>query len=477
MQSPTHQSLERSIGLPMAIILTISSIIGSGVFKKVAPMMAELQSPTWVLLAWVLAGLVSLAGALSVAEISGQIADSGGAYVFLREIYGKTVAFFFGWGNFAVIRTASISSIAYVFAESVHALFPVPETDPALASWTFLGFLHPLDNLGVKLIAIFLIALLTLVNYRGLRYGSLLSRYTTGTVVVSLVAIVALSLLSGKGDISHITQHAATFETATGSGFSFFALFFSAMLAAFWAYEGWITLSFIGEEIKDPHRNLPKAIFWGMMAVIGIYLSVNFAYMFVLPAEDLIAVHQSSNQVAAIAVVSHIIGPIGRLLIAALIIVSTFGCTNTTILLAARLYYKMAQNKEFFKAAGEVHPKFHTPGKALLMQGVWASVLILSGSFDQLTDMLIFASFIFYGLSAFGVFILRRRNGGVRPETYQVPLYPVLPALFVLFCIVLVIITLYNRPGEAAMGLLLILTGAPLYYRWNKKNVANATNK
>jgi APA family basic amino acid/polyamine antiporter len=464
-----QQSLERSIGLPLAIILTISSIIGSGVFKKVAPMMAELQSPGWVLAAWVLAGIVSLAGALSVAELSGQIADSGGAYVFLREIYGKAVAFFFGWGNFAVIRTASISSIAYVFAESVHALVPVPETGEALSAISIGGVIFPFANLGVKLIAILLIAFLTLINYRGLRYGSIVSRYATSTVVISLVAIVLLGLFAGSGGMANISTNTAGYARFEGDTFGFVAVFFSAMLAAFWAYEGWITLSFIGGEIKNPNRNLPLAILFGMLGVIAIYLSVNFAYMYVLPAGDLIAVHESQNQVAAIAVVERIIGPIGRLLIAALIIVSTFGCTNTTILLAARLYYKMAQNKEFFKAAGEVQPRFHTPGNALLMQGAWAVVLILSGSFDQLTDMLIFASFIFYGLCAFGVFILRKRNGGA-PSTYRVPLYPVLPALFVLFCIALVVITMYNRPGESLFGLVLILTGAPFYYWWTRKN-------
>lgn len=464
-----QQSLERSIGLPLAIILTISSIIGSGVFKKVAPMMAELQSPGWVLAAWVLAGIVSLAGALSVAELSGQIADSGGAYVFLREIYGKAVAFFFGWGNFAVIRTASISSIAYVFAESVHALVPVPETGEALSAISIGGVIFPFANLGVKLIAILLIAFLTLINYRGLRYGSIVSRYATSTVVISLVAIVLLGLFAGSGGMANISTNTAGYARFEGDTFGFVAVFFSAMLAAFWAYEGWITLSFIGGEIKNPNRNLPLAILFGMLGVIAIYLSVNFAYMYVLPAGDLIAVHESQNQVAAIAVVERIIGPIGRLLIAALIIVSTFGCTNTTILLAARLYYKMAQNKEFFKAAGEVQPRFHTPGNALLMQGAWAVVLILSGSFDQLTDMLIFASFIFYGLCAFGVFILRKRNGSA-PSTYRVPLYPVLPALFVLFCIALVVITMYNRPGESLFGLVLILTGAPFYYWWTRKN-------
>ena len=272
-----QQSLERSIGLPMAIILTISSIIGSGVFKKVAPMMAELQSPGWVLAAWVLAGIVSLAGALSVAELSGQIADSGGAYVFLREIYGKAVAFFFGWGNFAVIRTASISSIAYVFAESVHALVPVPETGEALSSVSIGGVIFPFANLGVKLIAILLIAFLTLINYRGLRYGSFVSRYATSTVVVSLVAIVLLGLFAGSGGMANISTNTAGYARFEGDTFGFVAVFFSAMLAAFWAYEGWITLSFIGGEIKNPNRNLPLAILFGMLGVIAIYLSVNFA--------------------------------------------------------------------------------------------------------------------------------------------------------------------------------------------------------
>jgi APA family basic amino acid/polyamine antiporter len=348
---------------------------------------------------------------------------------------------------------------------------PVPETGEALSAISIGGVIFPFANLGVKLIAILLIAFLTLINYRGLRYGSFVSRYATSTVVVSLVAIVLLGLFAGSGGMANISTNTAGYARFEGDTFGFVAVFFSAMLAAFWAYEGWITLSFIGGEIKNPNRNLPLAILFGMLGVIAIYLSVNFAYMYVLPAGDLIAVHESQNQVAAIAVVERIIGPVGRLLIAALIIVSTFGCTNTTILLAARLYYKMAQNKEFFKAAGEVQPRFHTPGNALLMQGVWAAVLILSGSFDQLTDMLIFASFIFYGLCAFGVFILRKRNGGA-PNTYRVPLYPVLPALFVLFCIAQVVLTLYNRPGESRFGLVLILTGAPFYYRWTRKNRA-----
>lgn len=461
-------SLDRSIGLNLAIILMISSIIGSGVFKKVAPMTAELQSPLWVLLAWVVAGVVSLAGALSVAELSGQIADSGGAYVFLREIYGRAVAFFFGWGNFAVIRTASISSIAYVFAESVNALVTVPEGPEGLAALSLGGVIFPFHNLGVKGLAIGLILLLTMINYRGLKYGSTVSRLATSTVVVSLVVIFFLGIFGGAGKWENFTTNAAGFSEVKADNFGFVAVFFSAMLAAFWAYEGWITLSFVGGEIRNPHRNLPLAIFLGMLGVIAIYVLVNFSYLFVLPAEEMIALHESQNKVAAIAVIERIVGSAGTVFIAGLIIISTFGCTNTTILMAARLYFKMAQNGEFFRKAGEVHPRFHTPGNALLMQGAWSCVLILSGSFDQLTDMLIFASFIFYGLCAFGVFVMRKRNGGP-PATYRTPFYPVLPAIFVLFCIALVIITLYNRPGESVIGLLLILTGLIPFYLWRNR--------
>lgn len=463
--------LNRSLGLFMACVLIVSSIIGSGVFKKVAPMSAELQSPTWVLLAWVAAGIVSLAGALSVAEVSGQIAGSGGAYVFLREIFGKTVAFFYGWANFAVIRTASVASIAYVFAESVNALAPLPEFPESVAKWSFLGLLTPLDNIGVKLLAIGLVALLTAVNYRGLGFASTLSRWATTTVVVCLVLLVFIGLFSAEGSWSHISTNTQGFAALKSSGFGYTAAFFSAMLSAFWAYEGWITLTFLGGEIRNPHRNLPLALFFGMLAVIAIYVTVNFAYLYVLPVDDLINVHESSNKVAAIAVIERVMGNIGILPLAILICVSTFGCTNTTILLAARLYYAMSKRGEFFESAGKVHPRFRTPGNALVMQGFWAALLILSGSFDQLTDMLIFASFIFYGLCAYGVFILRKRNGGA-PSTYRVPGYPVVPALFVLFCIALVGITLYNRPGEAGIGLLLIFTGVPFFYYWKDRKAA-----
>jgi APA family basic amino acid/polyamine antiporter len=460
--------LDRTLTLSMAIVLVISSIIGSGVFKKVAPMTAELLSPTWVLAAWVAAGLVTLAGTLSVAEVSGQITGSGGAYVFLREIYGKTIAFFFGWSNYAVIRTASVASIAYVFAESVNALYPLPGFSQTVSSLSLGGVIFPFANIGVKLLAVALVVGLTFLNFRGVKQAGILSQWTTATVVISLFIIVLLGLSWQGGTWENISQTAAGYERLRASGFTFFAAFFSAMLAAFWAYEGWITVSFVGGEIQNPRKNLPLALFFGMLAVIAIYLLVNLAYHQVMTADELIGIHEGKNKIAAVAVIEKIVGPAGILFIALLICVSTFGCTNTTILLGARLYFAMARRGEFFASAGKVHPKYRTPGNALWYQAFWSSVLILSGSFDQLTDMLIFASFLFYGLCTYGVFILRMRNGGA-PVSYKVPGYPIVPALFVTFCLVLIVVTLYNRPGEAIIGLLLIFTGIPFYLKWKNR--------
>jgi len=240
------------------------------------------------------------------------------------------------------------------------------------------------------------------------------------------------------------------------------------LLAAFWAYEGWNTVGFLGGEIKEPHRNLPLALFAGMMIIIGAYVVVNFTYLYVLPVDQIIDAHQSQNQIAAVAVVRHFAGDTGATLISIVILVTTLGCTNATILMPPRVYNAMAKDGLFFRRAADIHPAFHTPNPALWMQGIWASLLVLSGSFDQLTDMLIFAAFFFYGATAFGVFVMRRREPNAE-RPYKVWGYPVVPALFVLFCAALIVITCINHPREAGIGTALMLTGVPMYFFWNRK--------
>jgi basic amino acid/polyamine antiporter, APA family len=451
--------LIRSITLASAIVLVVSSVIGSGVYKKVAPMSAELLSPKLVLLAWILGGIISLCGALSNAEIAGMMADSGGEYVYFRRIYGRFMAFMWGWSTFAVIKTASVSSIAYVFAQSFNAIFPLPHLPESVESLQFWIF-RPFENAGVKGLTIFLILALTYVNTRGLRGGAALSEWITRFVIVSLAGIVLSGLLFGGGSWANVATNSTQYVEIKAM--------FAALLAAFWAYEGWNTVGFLGGEIQNPNKNLPLALFFGMLVIIGAYVLVNFTYHYVLPVDQLVDVHKAKNDIAAVAVIRHFAGGIGATLISIIILVTTFGCTNSTILMPPRVYYAMAKDGLFFPRAAEIHPKYNTPNPALWIQGVWACLLVLSGSFDQLTDMLIFAAFFFYGATAFGVFVLRRREPDAE-RPYKVWGYPIVPALFVLFCVALILITCINQPREAGLGTALMLTGVPFYWYWNRR--------
>lgn len=458
--------LVRSITLAGATILVVSSVIGSGVYKKVAPMSAELLSPDLVLWAWALAGIISLCGALSNAEIAGMMADSGGEYVYFRKIYGKFMAFMWGWSTFAVIKTAAVAGIAYVFSQSFNAIFPLPHLPESIESFEFLVF-KPFENAGVKTLTISLILVLTWLNSRGLKNGEFLSTWATRLVIVGLAGVVISGLLFGGGSLQNFQTPSVQFVDRSWTEMSFIKAMFTALLAAFWGYEGWNTLGFIGGEIKNPNRNLPLALFSGMLIIMGAYLLVNFTYLYVLPIDQIVNVYQSQNEIAAVAVVRHFAGDFGATLISITILITTLGCTNATILMPPRVYYAMAKDGLFFSRAKEIHPEYHTPNPALWMQGLWACLLVLSGSFDQLTDMLIFAAFFFYGATAFGVFILRKREPDAE-RPYKVWGYPVVPALFVLFCATLIVVTCFTHPREAGLGVVLMLTGVPFYWYWNK---------
>jgi len=464
---PKQGKLVPSLGLLSACLLVISSIVGSGVFKKVAPMSVELQSPIWVLIALLLAGMISLFGALSNAEIAGLLADSGGEYVYYRKIYNKLFAFLYGWASFTAIRSASIASVAYVFAQSFNNLFTLPHLSESLEKISIFGFFYPLDNLGVKALAIFLILFLTFINYRGLKLGEKLNNSVTLIVVFCILGIIIMGLTIGDGNWQNIFSHTKKFDSL--SGIDFTKSLFVAMLSAFWAFEGWSSVGYVGGEIKNPQKNIPMALGIGVFFVIILYVMVNYTYLFVLPINEMIEVGKTKNSVAALVVVKHFLSNPGVIFVSILILISTFGCTNSTILMASRLYYKMSNDGLFFKSANFIHPRFNTPSFSLFIQAIWTSILVLSGSFDQLTDMLIFASFIFYGTTTLGVFILRYKMPNT-PRPYKVVGYPIIPAIFIIFCLMLIGITLISRTGEALVGLILILTGLPFYFYWNRKN-------
>ncbi|MBL8006041.1 MAG: amino acid permease [Ignavibacteria bacterium] len=465
-----HSSgLLTKLGLYTAVLIVISSMIGSGIFKKAAPMALELQSGGILLLCWVIAGIVTLIGAATNAEIAGLIAAPGGQYVYFKEMYGKAFAFIYGWSCFSVIQSASIASIAYVFAESVNAVIPLPHLSDSIEKLSIFGIFYPLDSFGVKSLTIITIVFLTAANYLGVIFGGFISNLFTTLKVIGIVIIIVLGLTISGGSVSNIGPVGESVNAQYGSNLGLFGAMFAAMLGAFWAYDGWNNIGYLGGEVKNPKRNIPLALFAGVGIVMAVYLLTNFVYLYVMPVSEIIEIANKENTIIAVEVMRKFIGNGGAFFISVLIMISTFGTTNGTILASSRIYFAMSRDNLFFKSAGNVHPKFKTPYTSLLMQGMWASVLVLSGTFDQLTDMLIFASFIFYGAGAFGVFILRKKmKDAHRP--YKAIGYPLIPFIFVLFCITLVIVTIIQNPRDAGIGLVLVLSGIPFYMFWNKKS-------
>jgi len=460
-----QRSMAKTLGLGYVIIFVIANIIGSGVYKKIAPMAAELQSSSWILLVWIAAGVITLLGALSNAEIAGMLADTGGEFVYLKKIYGRFFSFLYGWSLFTVIQTGAISGVAYVFTQSLHSIIPIPEILPSLQHVTIGGVFFPFQDFGIKLVTILVILMFTFLNMTGLRGGAWVSKAILILVGAGLLVIVLFGLTSNVAKPANFMN-----VKDLANGTVTLSSFYTAMLAAFWAYQGWVSVGFIGGEIKDPTRNIPKGIAAGVGMIIVIYAVVNLTYLSLLSIPELISINEAGNQIAGVEAVRSFWGTAGVVFISLLILLSTLGCLHASILTGSRPYYAMAREGLFFNGIGKLN-RHIVPGNSLLWQGIWASVLVLSGTFDQLTDMLIFAVYIFYGATATGVFILRRRM----PDThrpYKVWGYPIVPAIFVLFCIGLFFNTIITRPREAMIGLTLILTGIPVYFIFRRKGQA-----
>lgn len=450
--------LVRALGLGYVIIFVVANIIGSGVYKKIAPMAAELHSTGWILLAWVAGGIVTLFGALSNAEVAGLLADTGGEFVYLKKIYNRFFAFMYGWSLFTVIQTATISSLAYVFAQSLNSIVPLPHLLSSLSELSLFGVFFPFQDFGVKFVAIVLILILTILNILGLKSGAGVSKAITYLVAAGLLIIVVFGLASPKASFPG-------FRSETMSATVSISSFYTAMLASFWAYQGWVSVGFIGGEIKDARRNIPRGIVVGVFVVIAVYLLVNYTYLSLLSVPELVQVHEAGNQIAAVEAVRSFWGTGGVLFISLLILLTTLGCTNASILTGSRPYFAMAREKLFSSGIGHLN-RFNVPSTSLLWQGIWASLLVLSGTFDQLTDMVVFAVFMFYGATTLGVFVLRRKMPDAH-RPYRVWGYPYVPAFYILFCISLFVNTIVARPREAAIGLVLILLGIPVYF-WLK---------
>jgi basic amino acid/polyamine antiporter, APA family len=474
-QEHSSDSVVKYFGLWTGIILIISSIVGSGVYKNIAGMAITCESPTMLLLAWAIAGLVTMLGVFAMAEIAMLLPHSGGTFVYLHRIYGTVVGYAYGWGSFACIQSASAAAIAYVFAESLNVVVALPKLGPEWEAMTVLWIFTPFAEIGVKMAAVALILVLTFLNSLGVKQGGGVSNFITVSVLLSLAVMIAVNFASSSGSVQNLVTNATTYPPKEmGESFGWIKVIFLTMLTSFWAYEGWINLGFVGDEIRQPERNIPKILIFGMLGIIAVYLLVNASFLYAKPIDEFIKIGQTGSAVAAVEVIRDTAGEYGAYAISILIVLTTAGCTNATILTSGRIYYAMAKQGLFFKGAGELNRKSKVPVKSLWMFGLWSCVLVFSGSFNQLIDMLVFAQFIFYALMVAGVFVLRYRMPDA-PRPYKTIGYPVVPLLYVLFCVGLIINTVIERPREAGLGLFLIALGTPFYFLFtrNIKSVAS----
>ncbi len=456
----TKISLIRVLGLPTSILLVAGMMIGSGVFKKIIPMSQSGLNESWILGAWIIAGIITMFGAFTISGLASLTEESGGVYEYLRLSFGNFFSFLFGWTDFTIIGTASIAALGFIFSQTINILLPLPNPLDFLAHISIGGFIYPFASSGIKILAIATIILLTWINYRGVKKGGFVNNVITSAKIIGILLIIIIGLLY-KAPVP-AANAAPEIEKLAGSG-AFYTALFAAMLSAFWAYDGWSNVSFITGEIKNPKRNVPIAIIAGVSIAMTLYVLINYAYMHVLPLQELRAVDQ--NSIGAVVVADRMIGAIGRTLITVLIMVSVFGSLNGIILAHSRIYYRMAQENYFFKSAANVHPTYKTPYISLLYTLVWSCILVVSGTFDMLTDMVIFAGFLFYGLLA--VALIKMKSKGVIKT--RVIGYPWVPVVIILFSAALIYATFVAQPKQSLIGVALVLSGVPFYYYFKKR--------
>src|SRR5262249_32400075 len=379
---PALAGLIPSLGLFTTIMLVVGGVIGSGIFRKPGIMAAQIGSPELLLGVWLLAGLITLLGALTNVEIASIIPEPGGQFVYFERMSGPFVAFLYGWAVFAVMQSGSIAAVAYVFAEYSTQFVSLPELSEPLAAWSlhlpFIGDVAPLKEIGIKGLAAALIILLTVVNYLGVKFGGLVQNiFTIAKLAAMALLMIGAFLLPTGGAVANLTTSSSTIHP---HGFALFAAVAAALQGAFWAYDGWNKITYVAGEVKQPQRNVPRGLILGMLAVTLIYMLMNLAYAYVLPVDDM-----AKSKLVAADVADKCFAGGGRW-IAAAVMISTFGTTNAIILATARVYFSMARRGAFPQILGRAHPRFHTPGASLIVQGIWSALLLISGTFDTLTD-------------------------------------------------------------------------------------------
>lgn len=437
-------SLPRVLGFWDVIGIIVGGVIGSGIFIVPASVAAGVESPILIIAVWIVGGVLCFFGALSFSELGAAYPQAGGMYVFLREAYGPLVGFLFGWTLFLVIDSGAVATLAVAF------------------STRYLPHFFRLSPLLSKAISVGLIALLVAVNSIGVRWGATLQNLLTLIKFGGLVSICAIVFAFAKGSTSH-------FFSPRPQSFSLNLLgrFGVALVAILWAYKGWEGSTFSAGEIKKPEKNLPTGLFVGTLIIISIYLITNLAYLYALPSTEI----AKSSRIAADAM-NFAIGPIGASIIALIILFSITGAANQNILCSPRVYFAMAKDGLFFKKIEKIHPKFLTPHFSIIAIGTWSAILSLSGTFEQLFTYVIFAQWIFFGLTVAAVIILRKKRPDI-PRPYKTWGFPVTSIIFILAALFISVNSLINQFWNALVGLIIILLGIPAYLYWNRKRKLN----
>lgn len=447
--------LKRDLGVWGAASIVVGTVIGSGIFLVPRSMVMNVGSAEMVIFVFIFGGLLSLAGALTYAELSAAMPEAGGEYVYLREAYGPFFAFLYGWTQMWVAKSGSIATLATAFFTYLANFFPALEAVLTEVNLPLFGLVTIKSG---QIFAMGVIAFLGWLNYFGVKVGGNIQVAVTIIKVGLIGLLIVVGLTFSGGNVSNLTS---SMPAAGG-----IAGFFAALVAALWAYDGWNNVSMVSSEVQNPQKNLPLALIYGTLGVMAIYILANLAYFFVLPAAGVAA----SDRVAA-EMMRKVWGSPGANAVSVAAMISIFAALNGSILTGARVPYAMARDGLFFRPIGDVHPKYFTPAKSIIALSAWSMILVLSGGYDQLFTYVIFASWILYGMATASVLVLRRKRPDL-PRPYRTLGYPVVPIVFVLVAVALIFSTLLKSPRESLMGLGIMATGIPFFLYWRKKSSA-----
>ena len=454
-------TLVRALGLLDSVLLLVSGVIGSSIFLTAKDIAGPLPHPVLFLLVWVLGALISLCACFAFAELGSMFPDSGGQYIYLREAYGDLIAFLYGWMLFAVANGGTIAALSVASASYIGQVVPLVSQQHVIFTVAGIVFTR------AHLFGLLLIAVLTYVNVVGLRWGALLQNVSTATKFTAMAAFVILGFAIGKGSWSHFKPEGVSLTMSLGP-MQLVSALGVGLIAVFWAYDGWVYITWVSGEVKNPRRNVPLAMLLGVLAIAVIYIAMNLTYIYALPLKQ-IAAYETIAHASAAALFS----PRAAAWLSLMIAVSCFSAAATCTLSGARVYLAMAQDGVFFKRMAVIHPKWRTPAFSLIGQGLWAAALTLSGRYDQLYTYVIYGMVLSYTLTVIGMFLLRWKRPDI-PRPYRCTGYPWLPAIYVVIGTAWTLNTIITRPTEAFWGTFIVLVGVPWYLYWKRssRNIA-----